>query len=51
MPDNISCRIEECTHNTGGGCDASSIEVRSSVKNKVCKTAENTCCESFQTKG
>ncbi|NPV92818.1 MAG: DUF1540 domain-containing protein [Firmicutes bacterium] len=51
IPNGVSCRIEECTHNDGvGKCHASSIEIRSSVADKKCNMSENTCCETFKRK-
>ncbi len=50
MPDNISCSVEECTHNRNKHCRASAIEVLSNG-DKVVKTSGGTACETFKPRG
>ncbi|MBC9785168.1 DUF1540 domain-containing protein [Heliobacterium chlorum] len=43
----IKCRVEECHYNKSEICQASTIEVRSRVKDHMTSISDDTACETF----
>ncbi|QGT98615.1 hypothetical protein SYNTR_0022 [Candidatus Syntrophocurvum alkaliphilum] len=47
----IKCKVEECHYNQSEWCLASTIEVKSRVKDHMVSNTDDTACETFMPKG